>query len=160
MWQPGERLGVTSISRHGRPRLRSLEAPSDTELAPGQRTDRLLLAVPVPTTASFSPRLRIPVTTGTGSGPTPIAAFDAALLDSGIGNFNLIRLSSVIPPLSVVEMASGPIAPLGRWGDRLYVVYAHRGASEPGHTAWAGIGWVQNANTGAGLFVEHDADDE
>jgi arginine decarboxylase len=159
MWQPGDRVGVTSITRHGPPRLRSL-APPDTEPAPGQRTERLRLAVPALQTTVNTPRMRIPVTTGTGSGPTPIAAFDAALLDGGLGNFNLIRLSSVIPPLSLVEMASGPVAPLGRWGDRLYVVYASHGTSERGHTAWSGIGWIQNADTGAGLFVEHDADDE
>jgi arginine decarboxylase len=150
---------MTSTSGQGQTRLRSLDPPPHAQPAPGQRSDRLRLAAHL-TVAFRSPRLRIPITTGTGGGPTPIAAFDAALLDGGVGNFNLIRLSSAIPPLSVVEMASGPVAPLGRWGDRLYVVYAHRGASEPGREAWAGIGWIQNSDTGAGLFVEHDADDE
>jgi arginine decarboxylase len=41
--------------------------------------------------------LEIQVTTGTGEGPTPLAAFDAALLDAGVANYNLILLSSVIP---------------------------------------------------------------
>jgi arginine decarboxylase len=40
--------------------------------------------------------MRIYVTTGKGEGPTPLAAFDAALIDAGIPNYNLIYLSSVI----------------------------------------------------------------
>ena len=37
------------------------------------------------------------VTSGTGEAATEPAAFDGALLDAGIANYNLIRLSSVIP---------------------------------------------------------------
>ena len=33
-----------------------------------------------------------------GRGSTELAAFDAALVGAGVANFNLIRLSSVIPP--------------------------------------------------------------
>jgi arginine decarboxylase len=36
--------------------------------------------------------------TGASEGYTPLNAFDAALLDAGIGNTNLIKLSSIIPP--------------------------------------------------------------
>jgi hypothetical protein len=32
--------------------------------------------------------------------------------------------------------------------------------STPGEQVWAGIGWVQNDSTGAGLFVEHHGDHE
>jgi len=42
--------------------------------------------------------VRIVVSRGTGEGPTPLAAFDKALLAAGVENYNLIRLSSVIPP--------------------------------------------------------------
>jgi arginine decarboxylase len=36
--------------------------------------------------------------TGASEGYTPLNAFDGALLDAGIGNTNLIKISSIIPP--------------------------------------------------------------
>jgi arginine decarboxylase len=90
-----------------------------------------------------------------GSGPTELAAFDDALLKVGAANFNLVRLSSVIPPGSIVSERVGSIpSPGGTWGDRLYVVVAEQRSSLPGEEAWAGIGWVQD-ESGRGLFVEH-----
>ena len=95
-----------------------------------------------------------------GSGPTELAAFDDALLKVGAANFNLVRLSSVIPPGSVVHEQTGQIPPPGgNWGDRLYVVVAEQRSSRPGGEAWAGIGWVQD-ESGRGLFVEHEGDCE
>lgn len=44
------------------------------------------------------PTLSTHLATGTGEGPTPLAAFDAALMDAGVANYNLLCLSSVIPP--------------------------------------------------------------
>jgi arginine decarboxylase len=35
---------------------------------------------------------------GSAEAPTPLNAFDAALLDAGIGNTNLIKISSILPP--------------------------------------------------------------
>src|SRR5690606_8611394 len=51
-------------------------------------------------------RLRIGVVGATGTGPTSLAAFDDALRAVGVANFNLIRLSSVIPPGSRVTAGS------------------------------------------------------
>ena len=42
--------------------------------------------------------MNIYVSSGIGYGQTKLAAFDAALNEAGIANFNLIKLSSVIPP--------------------------------------------------------------
>ena len=42
--------------------------------------------------------MKIRLSSGRGEGPTPLAAFDAALLDAGVSNYNLLPLSSVIPP--------------------------------------------------------------
>jgi arginine decarboxylase len=105
--------------------------------------------------APFGP---IVMARGLGRGPTPLAAFDAALLDAGVANYNLICLSSVIPPGSRIER--GPWrTPPEHWGQRLYCVLSQLREDRPGHTAHAGIGWVRDASTGAGLFVElHDAD--
>jgi len=107
-------------------------------------------------------RLRtIEIVRSSGTGPTTLAAFDAALLDAGIANFNLIRLSSVIPPDTDVLPVNGKASRAdGAWGDRLYVVMAEIRADRPGREAWAGIGWVQDEETGKGLFVEHEAHSE
>ncbi len=92
-----------------------------------------------------------------GRGSTPLAAFDAALVGAGVANFNLVRLSSVIPPDSeIIEIESCPFSDEGRWGDRLYAVYAEQRTSVPGEQVWAGVGWVQDPETGRGLFVEHE----
>lgn len=99
----------------------------------------------------------IEVACGTGTGPNPLAAFDGALIATGIANFNLLRLSSVIPPATDVKPVSGAVSPVkGEWGDRLYVVMAESGVTELGAEAWAGIGWVQDPESGKGLFVEHE----
>jgi arginine decarboxylase len=100
--------------------------------------------------------LTVTVTAGTGRGPTELAAFDAALQDAGVANYNLVRLSSVLPLGSTVVVGAGPQAPSGGWGDVLYCVYAERRAARRGTGAYAGIGWVRDATSGAGLFVEHD----
>ena len=102
-------------------------------------------------------RLRtIEITSAVGTGTTTLAAFDRALLECGVGNFNLLRLSSVIPPETNVIPMTGSIDVMGDWGDRLYVVMAEERVDRPGREAWAGIGWVQHEETGRGLFVEHE----
>lgn len=102
----------------------------------------------------------IALATGVGSGPTPLAAFDAALLDAGVANYNLICLSSVIPPGSVIERRRWH-TPAREWGQRLYCVMSQMREERPGHTAHAGIGWVRDERDGRGLFVElHDSDRE
>lgn len=107
----------------------------------------------------YNGRMKIYIARGKGKGTTELGAFDAALNDSGIANFNLIRLSSVIPPnTEVVEVDKIPAID-GDWGDRLYVVQAHYETSTPGVGAWAGVGWVID-ESGKGLFVEHEGETE
>jgi arginine decarboxylase len=104
--------------------------------------------------------MKLYVSTAIGRGSTELSAFDAALIDAGVANFNLIRLSSVIPAKSTVERVDqSPFARAGEWGDRLYVVYAEKRTSTPGEQVWAGVGWAQDASTGRGLFVEHEGRD-
>lgn len=101
--------------------------------------------------------LTIRVSAGTGVGRTALSAFDAALRAAGVENFNLIRLSSVIPPQAHVSRVTGAHQLRGEWGDRLYCVYAEQRATEPGEQAWAGIGWILRMDAAAGgLFVEHE----
>lgn len=106
--------------------------------------------------------MQIHIGYGTGAGPTKLAAFDASLNDVGIANYNMLRLSSVVPPNSQIVLHDGKIAvPMpGTWGDRLYVVMAEIRIDRPNAEAWAGIGWVQDKETGCGLFTEHEGENE
>lgn len=97
--------------------------------------------------------MKIILTTGIGEGDTKLSAFDAALWDAGIANSNLITLSSIIPPNSVI-VSDKTTLNNENFGDRLYVVLAQKRESDVGREAWAGIGWVQS-DDGRGLFVEH-----
>lgn len=107
---------------------------------------------------SAATSLTIRVSSGAGSGATALSAFDAALLAAGVGNYNLVRLSSVIPSHADVVRVDGGQQLQGGWGDRLYCVYADARCLVPGEQAWAGIGWVSRTDgSGAGLFVEHEA---
>jgi arginine decarboxylase len=101
--------------------------------------------------------LPIGVHAAAGHGRTLLSAFDAALLGAGVANYNLVRLSSVIPRQAVIEREPGPVT--GAHGDRLYCVYAAAYADRPGASAWAGIGWVRDEE-GNGLFVEHETGSE
>lgn len=107
--------------------------------------------------------MNIHIAQGTGYGETKLAAFDSALYIAGVANYNLIRLSSVIPPGTTIITHNGTIdrsALPGGWGDRLYVVMAERRTNNCGEKVCAGIGWIQDPETKKGLFVEHDGCDE
>jgi arginine decarboxylase len=102
--------------------------------------------------------LDIHLCAGTGAGPTPLAAFDAALADAGVANYNLLCLSSVIPPNARIVRARHRGQPHD-YGRRLYVVMAQMRQDRPEGWAHAGIGWIQEGDHGRGLFVElHDED--
>lgn len=106
--------------------------------------------------------MKITIQKSIGYGSTELSAFDHALYNSGTANYNLLPLSSVIPPNSQIitgEEAKKYTAP-GEWGDRLYVVMAEQSTSTAGQEVWAGIGWVQDESTGRGLFVEHEGHSE
>lgn len=105
--------------------------------------------------------MKIHIASGVASGPTKLAAFDAALHSAGVANFNLLPLSSVIPPRSKIIEHKERVGKIkGKWGDRLYVVKADYRTSTPGVEAWAGIGWVMDKKTGRGLFVEHEGENK
>jgi arginine decarboxylase len=104
-------------------------------------------------TKDGSTPLKIRITTGTGEGPTSIAAFDAALHSAGVANYNLICLSSSIPTGSRLERVRFQ-GSADEYGYRLYVVMARADQEGLGQQAWAGLGWVQEQDSGRGIFVE------
>lgn len=98
----------------------------------------------------------IPVTSGIGSAPTELAAFDKALLNAGIANFNLIYLSSIIPDNYEPRIQKVNLN-REKFGHKLYVVCAQQRTSTHGETVAAGVGWVMSRNEPKhGLFVEHE----
>lgn len=96
----------------------------------------------------------IKVIKGAGEGSTPLSAFDGALKDAGVYNYNLITLSSVIPPATTVEKQDRYKTPEGEWGHKLYCVMAEERSERAGKFIAAGVGWYQ-LDDGRGLFVEH-----
>ncbi|MBI4895623.1 MAG: pyruvoyl-dependent arginine decarboxylase [Candidatus Aenigmarchaeota archaeon] len=102
--------------------------------------------------------MKIKLMIGKGEGPNELAAFDAALFDAGIANYNLIILSSIIPEKAIIELKKN-ISNIKEHGNKLYVVLSKRIETKPGKEAWACLGWVQN-KSGRGLFVEHHGSSE
>jgi arginine decarboxylase len=144
-----------SASYAGATEVRTDHAPPTIHLRPhGSSIDAIDLTTNGTPSASFT--RTIPIAAAVGEGSTALAAFDHALRLTGIANYNLVRLSSVIPPASRIAPTDQPVQPGGTWGDRLYVVYASQPAVEPGDEAWAGVAWVQDPSDHRGLFVEHE----
>jgi arginine decarboxylase len=105
------------------------------------------------------PELRIAVVAGVGQGQTLLSAFDAALFRCGVHSYNVISLSSVIPPASEVVISDRYQAPAAEYGHKLYVVKAEMRSDEPGAVIAAGLGWLQH-DDGRGVFVEHEVSGE
>ena len=102
----------------------------------------------------------IRVVPGTGTGPTALAAYDAALADAGVHNYNLVQVSSVIPAGSRIEEPDA-VPDLGPAGNRLTVVEARATTPiEDGAAAGAcaGLGWTRE-ESGRGLFYEASGTD-
>ena len=71
---------------------------------------------------------------GTAEGYTPLNAFDACLLAAGVGNTNLIRMSSILPPLVEQAVPDG-FAP----GSFVPIAYANISAFTPEELIAAGV---------------------
>lgn len=99
--------------------------------------------------------MKIHLVSALGKGNTELGAFDNALMEMGICNYNLIRLSSVIPPNAQIIIPGKYETPSSEYGDRLYCVYAEIRSSKVGEALGSCVGWYQHEN-GSGLFVEHE----
>lgn len=95
---------------------------------------------------------------GTGTGPTALSAYDAALAGAGVENYNLVRVSSIVPANATVERV-GEAPDLGPAGNRLTVVEAcvtvggdEAEASTAAERGSAGLAWA--TGPGPGLFYE------
>lgn len=96
---------------------------------------------------------RIRIVRGTGTGPTPMSSYDAALAAANVHNYNLVSVSSVIPAEASVETV-GDAPPFAPAGERLTVVEATTTtAPETSDPAVACLGWTREPD-GPGIFYE------
>lgn len=90
---------------------------------------------------------------GAGEANSFLNAFDQALLNAGIGDTNLIRISSIVPPSSVernlLSLPKGALVP---------TAYAQIESDTPGETIAAAIalGIPENPDE-AGVIMEYEA---
>jgi arginine decarboxylase len=76
-------------------------------------------------------------TAGHAEGGTTLNAFDNALLAAGIGNINLIKVSSILPPeVPVIEL------PKIKPGAIIPTAYAAMTSERPGETVAAAVGYA------------------
>lgn len=99
--------------------------------------------------------MNIYITKGEGHGHTKMAAFDSSLKQAGVYNYNLIRLSSIIPPKS--KVIPGKVRPTlkDEYGNKLFAVYADARTDKAGEWVGAVIAWIQFPD-GRGVFTEHE----
>ncbi|MFH1113732.1 MAG: arginine decarboxylase, pyruvoyl-dependent [Pseudomonadota bacterium] len=90
------------------------------------------------------------LTAGAGDASTELNAFDAALLSAGVGDTNLIRLSSILPPgareTEPHELRKGSMVP---------IAYGERVAMDPGTVLAAAVAvGIPEDPLAAGLIME------
>ncbi|HDN79573.1 MAG: arginine decarboxylase, pyruvoyl-dependent [Chloroflexi bacterium] len=96
----------------------------------------------------FQPKYACLVT-GASEGETELNAFDNALLEAGIGDINLIKASSIMPPEVEVVQELGT---LGK-GAFLPVVYTAVSSKQRGDILVAAIGYGRS-DDGFGVIME------
>jgi arginine decarboxylase len=95
-------------------------------------------------------------TAGHAEGGTSLNAFDNALLAAGIGNINLIRVSSILPPdVAVIDL------PKIKPGALVPTAYAAMTSDVPGQVVSAAVGYaLPDDPAKPGVIMEfHDATD-
>jgi arginine decarboxylase len=90
------------------------------------------------------------VTTANAEGDTELNAFDNALLRAGIGNLNLIKVSSVIPAGARL-LESAPVITAGSLVPTVYSVHT---STVPGDTIACAVGLGFGADS-HGMIFEH-----
>lgn len=89
--------------------------------------------------------------TGAADGVSELNAFDQALLDAGVGDTNLVRLSSILPPdcrrVEPFTIPAGALTP---------VAYAKMTSARPGETIASAVAiGIPVDSTLPGLIMEY-----
>ena len=94
---------------------------------------------------------RFTLVAGRGEGGTPLNAFDAALIEAGIGNLNLLRVSSILPPsaqfATALEIPPGALTP---------AAYGYITSSQSGQVIAAAIGVGIGSPGSHGVIMEFE----
>ena len=90
------------------------------------------------------------ITGGVGvSDISVINAFDKAVIDAGVGDYNLVQVSSIIPrnaiEINPIKLETGTVVPI--------VISKKTGIT--GEQICSGIGWGQTKDKNLGLVMEH-----
>lgn len=90
---------------------------------------------------------------GAGDARMPLNAFDKALLNAGVGDTNLMRVSSIVPPgcreVFKVDLPKGALIP---------IAYAEITSSVPGEIVSAAVAvGIPEDEEEAGVIMEHEA---
>jgi len=93
---------------------------------------------------------------GASEGYTPLNAFDGALLQAGIGNTNIVKMSSIVPPhcqrISPIALPPGALVP---------TAYAALTSDVPGEIISAGVALaLPEDEEQNGLIMEYSAKGE
>ena len=93
---------------------------------------------------------------GYAEGPTLLNAFDNALMKAGVGNTNLIKMSSILPPsckhIEPVQLPYGALIP---------VAYAEESSPQPGTPVAAAVACgVPDDRRLPGVIMEHHMTDD
>jgi arginine decarboxylase len=96
---------------------------------------------------------KVAATAGHAEGTTSLNAFDNALLAAGIGNINLVKISSIVPPdVDIVDL------PRIKPGALIPTAYAWMTGSVPGEVISAAVGYaLPQDRTRAGVIMEYHA---
>ena len=93
---------------------------------------------------------RYTLVSGKGEGDAPLTAFDAALLSSKVGNYNLVRVSSVMPAgAAETEGLDLPI------GSIVFIAYGTYRSAVAGQRICAAVGLGRTPGNGAGMIMEY-----
>jgi arginine decarboxylase len=93
------------------------------------------------------------ITAGAAEGITSLNAFDGALQQAGIGQYNLIKVTSIAPPNSVrtdsIDVKAGTVVP---------TAFASISSSKPGEIISAAVSVaVPKDRSKPGMIMEHSA---
>lgn len=88
---------------------------------------------------------------GYAEGPTALNAFDNALMQAGIGNTNIVRMSSILPP-AAAEIAPCPLP----YGALVPAAYAEECSAVPGTVISAAVAvGIPDDPALPGVIMEH-----
>lgn len=93
------------------------------------------------------------ISAGSAEGWTPLNAFDGALLNSKVGNTNIVHMSSIVPPncqfVESIDLPYGALVP---------TAYSSKISQIPGDIITASIAvGIPKDNTKPGLIMEYSA---